>query len=118
MRLLFHLLFHPRPLLLLPWHPSRQQQVSLQEHHQEVKGLKQLVHQQQALITALQQDLHELKATVGQQQQPVSSVIIIIGGCPFGSIRNGPVCCCCGAVGADLLMQLFGVASTVRIRTL
>ena len=44
-------------------------QLSLQEHQQEVKGLKQLVLQQQALITALQQDMQELKTTLGQQQQ-------------------------------------------------
>jgi hypothetical protein len=44
-------------------------QLSLQEHQQELKGLKQLVLQQQALITALQRDMQELKTTLGQQQQ-------------------------------------------------
>ena len=42
---LVHLLFHPRPLLLLPWHPSRQQQVFLQAWRERARfALAHLAH--------------------------------------------------------------------------
>jgi hypothetical protein len=46
---------------------------SVQQEQQEIKGLKQLVLQQQELLTALQRDMQELRGALIQQQQQSSS---------------------------------------------